>query len=151
MNIKKFFLGLLLILWMIIIFLFSSQNAIKSQKVSDHFTSSLVDIFSSMSNHQLTEKFKKNFIKNIGFFVRKVAHFSLYFILGIIIFSNFQEYKLKNIILLSILFCFLYACSDEFHQMFSSGRSAQFLDVLLDTGGSICGIFFIQCIQSFFK
>ena len=34
---------------------------------------------------------------------------------------------------------FLYACSDEFHQFFIAGRSAQFTDVMIDTCGALIG------------
>ena len=42
---------------------------------------------------------------------------------------------------LAILFVFLYACTDEFHQLFIEGRSGRFRDVLIDTaGGFLCYI-----------
>lgn len=40
---------------------------------------------------------------------------------------------------MSILFSFLYACTDELHQIFVPGRSAQFRDVLIDTLGASFG------------
>ena len=42
-------------------------------------------------------------------------------------------------ILLSLIFSFLYACTDELHQIFVPGRSAQFRDVLIDTLGASFG------------
>ena len=39
-----------------------------------------------------------------------------------------------------IVFCFLYACSDEIHQLFVPGRSGMFTDVLIDTGGAVTGM-----------
>lgn len=47
----------------------------------------------------------------------------------------------KDILKLSILICMLYACSDEIHQLFVSGRSGKVLDVCIDTFGSLMGIF----------
>ena len=40
---------------------------------------------------------------------------------------------------MSILFSFLYACTDELHQIFVPGRSAQFQDILIDTLGASFG------------
>jgi VanZ family protein len=42
---------------------------------------------------------------------------------------------------------FLYACSDEIHQLFVPNRSGELLDVLLDTFGGSLGVLSI----SFFK
>ena len=42
--------------------------------------------------------------------------------------------------MLSSLFCFIYACTDEFHQLFVMGRSCEIRDVLIDTLGSFVGI-----------
>ena len=36
--------------------------------------------------------------------------------------------------------CFLYACTDEFHQLFIAGRSAEIKDVLIDSFGSLTSI-----------
>ena len=43
-------------------------------------------------------------------------------------------------ILLSIGISFLYACSDEIHQLFVPGRSGNILDVLIDTVGASVGV-----------
>ena len=51
--------------------------------------------------------------------------------------------KRKNQILITIIWGFLYASTDELHQMFINGRNASFLDVLLDTSGVIFGILLI--------
>lgn len=46
---------------------------------------------------------------------------------------------IKYTLAMSILFSFLYACTDELHQIFVPGRSAQFRDVLIDTLGASFG------------
>ena len=45
-----------------------------------------------------------------------------------------------KIILLAIIFCLIYACSDEFHQFFVAGRAGRLTDILIDTTGSILGV-----------
>ena len=54
--------------------------------------------------------------------------------------STISEYNIKTKILVSITLCFLYALSDEIHQLFIIGRSKEFKDVLIDTAGSFIGI-----------
>ena len=52
-----------------------------------------------------------------------------------------KVFKLMLLILWMILiFCFIYACTDEFHQLFVMGRSCEMRDVLIDTLGSFVGI-----------
>ena len=51
---------------------------------------------------------------------------------------------------MSILFSFLYACTDELHQIFVPGRSAQFRDVLIDTLGASFGIAITYLTIKFF-
>ena len=46
---------------------------------------------------------------------------------------------IKYPLAMSILLSFLYACTDELHQIFVPGRSAQFRDVLIDTLGASFG------------
>lgn len=147
MNIKQIFLSILLIVWMIIIFLFSNQTASKSQSVSDGFTLKLVDCFSTILNKNLDASDKAKIVKKLIFFIRKCAHFTEYFILGLLVFLNLDAYHCNRKLLFSILFCFLYACTDEFHQIFLDGRTANFLDVLIDTFGGFVG----SCLVLFIK
>ena len=51
-----------------------------------------------------------------------------------------MHYNVSNPVLIGIIGCLLYASSDEFHQIFVSGRTASVKDVLIDTCGSIVGI-----------
>lgn len=110
---------LISILLMLSIFLFSNQNGPSSQETSSFFSQWLT------------------FMPHADFFVRKAAHFTIYGCLG---FSYYQTLQSKTNshknIWIAIGFAFLYACSDEIHQLFSDGRSGQFSDVLLDTLGS---------------
>ncbi len=127
MQNKKLIKWLFLIIWMIIIFLFSHQAH------SGNLTHNVIqDIL----------PFPENTINTINFLIRKLAHLSEYFILAILIISLLKEYKHppKNIIIISIIFCFIYAASDEFHQSFIAGRTSTFKDVIIDTTGSLVAI-----------
>lgn len=115
-----------LIIWMIIIFMFSSQTGSESQYVSDALINKTVCINNSC-NFDL-----------VSFLIRKLAHFTLYFILGILVFINTK--RSKEDIINSILFCIIYAFTDEMHQMFISNRSGELRDILIDSIGSYLGI-----------
>lgn len=48
-----------------------------------------------------------------------------------------NHFSFKKIYFYSLLVSFLYACSDEFHQLFMNGRAGQLNDVFIDMIGSI--------------
>ena len=141
MKIKKIILTSLLIIWMIVIFMFSNQNATKSESTSDKVASTVIDTVEVVTKEEITEDKKETLIEDNRFVVRKTAHFTLYFILGLLAYLTLSSYSIKKIVIFSILFCFLYACSDEIHQMFLDGRTGKILDVFIDTIGSVVGIY----------
>lgn len=76
------------------------------------------------------------------FIVRKSAHITAYFILGILMFNVIKDFKLnaKHAVLVSVALSFLYAVTDEFHQLFVQGRSCELRDVMIDTVASVVGV-----------
>lgn len=131
-----------LILWMIIIFLFSNQNGQESGNLSNGFINQTIIRVYEIFNKDATIEEKTLIIKKVSLPVRKLAHFTVFLVLGVLISINLEDLNItnKNKIILSILFCILYAISDELHQLFIPGRSCCLKDVLIDTSGSICGI-----------
>ncbi len=123
---------ILVILWMIFIFVMSSFDATSSSNQSNF----IVDIITSIIN-----------IKDIGLLsliIRKLAHFIEYFILGILVINFITRYDKK--IIIAILLCIIYATSDEIHQIFVPGRSCQIIDIMIDSLGSIMGIYLYKLI-----
>lgn len=143
---KKIIFTTLTIIWMGIIFLFSNQKAVVSNKVSDSFIDRTIINIYEIFNGDVDEEEKLNIKGNFSVPVRKLAHFTVYFILGILILCTLKEYCVdnKSIIYYAILFCFVYASFDEIHQLFVLGRSGEFKDVVLDTIGSITGILLLK-------
>ena len=139
MNMKKVIKFLLVIIWMLLIYYFSSQNG----TISSNMSGGIVDSFIAFLE-ELGIMFSDGFINIFGFLIRKLAHFTLYFILGLLWMSFLKEYSLsfRMKIVYTILLCLLYACSDEIHQLFVSGRDGKILDVLIDTFGSLFSILF---------
>lgn len=128
---------LLVILWMIFIFVMSSFDATSSSNQSNF----IVDIITSIIN-----------IKDIGLLsliIRKLAHFTEYFILGILVINFITRYDKK--IIIAILLCIIYATSDEIHQIFVTGRSCQVTDVIIDSMGSIMGVYLYKLINKGYK
>ncbi len=136
---RKIFVTILII-WMIVIFGFSNQSVTNSLSLSDKVASKVIDVVLKVGEKEITSQEKAKLVKNMRLLVRKTAHFTEYFILGILVFKIFEIYGVKRTLIYSILFCFFYACSDEIHQLFSDGRSAKVLDVLIDTSGGILSI-----------
>jgi len=147
MRIKKEFIIVILIFWMLLIFSFSNQNVTNSISLSDKVTSKMIDVVVKIQGKEISPIEKNKMVKNTRVVVRKTAHFTEYFVLGILVFKIFEIYGISNTFLYAILFCFLYACSDEIHQLFSDGRTAKFLDVFIDTSGSILSIGYLYFIK----
>lgn len=133
----KIFKIILIVIWMTVVFTFSNEGGTKSSNTSRKVTEVIVQTISDKSideNEQLIEKTDK--------IVRKLAHYTIYTIGGILIFSyvNTIDKSKKEKILYSIAFGACYAVTDEIHQFFVSGRSARIFDVGIDTLGVITGI-----------
>lgn len=144
-NIIKLFI---VICWMGVIFVFSAQDAKKSLDTSNKVIVVSAEV---VKKRPLTTTEKTNVIKKYKVIIRKTAHFTIYFILGIFIYLFVKDYYSNNkkLIFISILICFLYAASDELHQTFSLGRTPQVQDVLIDTCGSILSIMAMFSITKF--
>lgn len=144
-------LVVLLIACVAMIFLFSSQTSRDSGNLSKGVTKEILTVvypsFSELDAVQQQTCVNAVFLK-----VRKLAHFFLFAVLGMISVSAMVLWRhpwKKGIvwdIWLALVFCFLYACTDELHQMFVPGRGAQLRDVMLDTAGAFCGILFASII-----
>ena len=145
--IKKLIKLLLIILCMFMIFSFSSDNGVESTKKSD---SIIITITEKFIGRELTIDEKEKYIDIFVVPVRKSGHLFIYFLLGLSIISFLSEFMIinKKGVIITIIIVFLYACSDEIHQLFISGRSGEVLDVLIDTiGGSISAYLYYYIIK----
>lgn len=71
--------------------------------------------------------------------------------MGILVINVFKRSGIKIFkgIMLSLVFCILYAISDELHQLFVPGRGAQVKDVVIDSSGAVVGIgVYVAAIKS---
>ncbi|KNZ42518.1 VanZ family protein [Acetobacterium bakii] len=146
---KRRILWSVVMLWMLVIFFFSAQPALESARLSGGITEMIVTGVVSNFNYLSADE-QHIIIQQASFAVRKSAHFSIYAILGF--FTMLALYKTAQVAgfiklqkkqtqgFLALLICMLYAMSDEFHQHFVLGRSAELRDVLIDITGAALGI-----------
>ena len=125
---------------MFTIFKFSSERDTVSTRRSDGI---IIRTCEFILGRQLNDKEKEMCVEKYVVYVRKTAHFTLYFLLGLFYISLLKEFNLndKKLLIYTIIFVFIYACSDECHQLFVPGRSGEITDVLIDTMGGIIASF----------
>lgn len=76
--------------------------------------------------------------------LRKVVHATVYFVLALLLLAisrvifGSKKYLLSCAV--TILLCFIFAMTDEYHQTFVDGRTGQMLDVMIDTAGACVGV-----------
>ena len=132
------------ILWMFVIYTFSSKTASDSTEDSMFITEIIARMFfSAPSEHILSV---------IEVIIRKMAHLTEFAILSFLYCLTISSFsKLKKHTLLAVLFTFIYAGCDEIHQYFVPGRACMFVDVLIDTFGGFLGYLFFWFCQSVSK
>ena len=137
-NILRIIFLILIIINSLIIFGFSSQNGEESSSLSKTVINKIADILDIKEN-------RATFLDLGEKIIRKLAHFSIYTLLGIwsISFLYTFNIKLKYQVITTSIWGFLYALTDEFHQMFSNGRHASIDDVIIDTLGVIFGLLLV--------
>ena len=131
----KFLLPALLIFQMLFIFIMSSFGHTSSDAQSNLFVDFIAQNFPHV-RHGLENNLIS--LNTLIFLVRKTAHFTEYAILGSLFFLNLRS-TFKHPLIMSIFLSFFYACTDEIHQIFVPGRSAQVRDILIDTLGASFG------------
>lgn len=134
-----------LILWMIVIFSFSSADANKSTGTSDKVITTMIEIKDKITNNETPNNEKEIIVKNSSFYIRKIAHITEYLILGFLMFNLLKQYSVTNIYY-AIGLSILYSCTDEFHQLFISGRSGSIRDVLIDSIGILIGTYLYKLL-----
>lgn len=139
---KKIITIILIIAWMTLVFYFSNQVSDKSSKLSGGITRAILNFFNILESKTLQQQ------SEIETIIRKLAHYSIYAIGGILILLHVNLYKInKNKkVIISWLIGITYAITDELHQLFISGRSCEIRDVCIDSLGVITGIIILLII-----
>ncbi|MCI9177750.1 MAG: VanZ family protein [Clostridia bacterium] len=132
-NVIRIILIVLLLGIACVIFAFSSQNGQKSTGLSRAVTQKVTQNIKQIQKLEPQEK--EVTLLKIEAIIRKLAHFSIYTLMGLLLmsFMKLTSIKEKNKILLSISIGTVYAILDEIHQLFTPERTARILDVAIDT------------------
>lgn len=140
---------LLTVVWMGVIFAFSAQPDTESSEVSGHVSYQLVEGWNEVFQLGHTEAELEAEALRIEFPVRKCAHMTEFAILALLILADIAARRGRPAVKqygLALFITFLYACTDEFHQLFVSGRACRFTDVMIDTTGAFLGLFLVYLI-----
>ena len=143
-RILRYVLIVLIVITCYKIFTFSAEEG----KVSSSTSKKVAIVIIKITNKNIAEQELLEKVALLEPFIRKLAHFSIYMFLGILVASCSITFKwgfLKRFNI-SVLFNFVYACTDEYHQLFVPGRSGRILDILIDTLGAFSGIVLVLII-----
>jgi len=143
-NVARMISWILVLLWMSVIFVFSSQDASASSQSSGVVSDAIIEV--------IEDTFPDTTISEdtFEFTLRNAAHFFLYFVLGLLLLHALHFYQLKWISLIgySLLIVIVYALTDELHQYYVPGRAFEISDLLIDTFGAMIGIALLSIFYS---
>lgn len=152
LGLRKILSTALVLLWMITVFIFSSQDGKQTLNTSGAFIHAIETNITDKDSQELSnnnkqadkedtkEDYKYVYSDKIQKIVRKNAHYFLYMVGGVVLSVFFCTNLRKNTTMYSLITGVLYAISDEFHQLFVPGRTSTYKDVLIDSLGVITGI-----------
>lgn len=131
---------------MFIIWGFSSNNGDNSASQSLEIVNRLITAGERISGHILTEEDRMMWEERIHTPIRKLAHMTEYMIFTLTVAFPLMLYckDKKKIKWITFIYCTLYACLDEIHQLFVPERSGQITDVLIDAVGIGVGLFIFR-------
>lgn len=153
---KKIIFILLLVISMGTMYYFSSQDGKTSSEQSNKVVRVIDEIRAevTLKNEKLIMVKDKIFNKLRGYgksyLVRKLAHFSIYAVIGVCMMLVIYAFS-KKIILsatFGLLLSMLYAMYDENRQLYVDGRSGSLKDVLIDSSGALTGIIIMVLLLS---
>ncbi|MDP3442243.1 MAG: VanZ family protein [Ignavibacteria bacterium] len=138
-NQHKLIFPILTIVWILIIFSFSIQSGSISSLQSGFITSQISRFLLTLNI--VVEP------KTLSFLIRKLAHFTEFFILGSLVRKSSFELNRKDI----LYFIFIIPVIDEFIQYFVPERAMTLMDMGIDSIGILFGIGFITFVHIIFK
>lgn len=135
-----------------VIFSFSEQDAEQSGSLSRLISEKCVEFINVLSGKQWTVVFQQKMAEYFENPIRKLAHFTEYACMGTLVYGIWRPWKNRDrkLYVLVILWVFLSAAGDEFHQLFVPGRYGCFADVLLDTCGGGFGVLCCVVIEKLY-
>ena len=123
------------------IFFLSSQSASQSSQLSETLSQWIITVLNPFFPHIVPS----DMMHLLHPLIRKVAHFAEYALLGFLLLLywritlNRKHMRALGLLLLALSISILFACTDEWHQLYVNGRSGQPGDVLIDSCGAATG------------
>ncbi len=146
----RFMTTVFIVAWMVTIFLFSAQPAEASSDMSGRVSYSIAENYAKWTNCGWDKETINQVAQQIDFPIRKLAHMTEYGILSWITYAFLTAWGIKagkSGYLFALSITFLYACTDEIHQIFVPGRSGQLVDVIIDTSGALIALGILWCVK----
>ena len=158
--VKRFVFLTLTLLWMAFIFSMSAQQGEQSGELSNKVCKAIcyvvVDGYGEMDSWT-----QQQYIDRLSYPVRKGAHMTEYAVLGLFLMETTYNFrfdkrrkkkgKRRKGFFGQLFWSFnigaLYACTDEYHQLYVANRAGQPRDVLFDIAGLCLGLMFAYVIQ----
>lgn len=133
---------------MYVIFQFSAATGVESSATSSSVCMKIVDVADETLDLGITYEQKVLYAQKIEYPIRKLAHFSEYALLAAAVALPLYVYGMRGIMLMMVagVICVGFACVDEYHQSFVSGRSPSKKDVMIDSAGVFVGIIFTRVV-----
>lgn len=133
---------------MYLIYSFSAQTGLQSSQLSLTVSEKLLTIANRSLALGLDSGQLANYVLLIHLYIRKLAHVTEYFLLAVSIALPLYVYRLRGfwLVLITGIFCVCFACLDEYHQTFISGRSPSLRDVGIDSIGIFIGIYMTRIL-----
>lgn len=148
--VTKFISGFTVLALCVVIFMLSAQPGSVSDVTSGQFVNVLPEYVSEFfSEHfNLDELHTYLLIDEI---IRSIAHFSEFALLCVLSCFHLNLCIKKHYFIFAFLFTSVYSFSDEFHQIFVPGRSAQIKDIIIDCSGAAAGLLFCLLVRLIYR
>lgn len=149
-NVFKILVWIPSIIIAVSIFGFSSQNGGESSGLSRKAAVVIVNTADYFHIIELTSENEQDYIETLQLPIRKGAHMTEYAIFTLSILLALYVWNIRKRLLYIEAFAIavIFSGTDEIHQLFVSGRSGRFLDVLIDSTGAALGLLVVWCISN---
>ena len=136
------------LVWMGIIYWLSDRPAWESSLQSGGITLKSIMLIPGAAD--LSEAGRQDLALVLEPLIRDTAHVAEYVILFAAVFFAVGAFSCgdKKRALISLFICFLYACTDEWHQGSVPGRAVQLSDIAFDTAGAAASMAFLLFLKA---
>ena len=132
-----------------LIFYFSAQPADDSSEMSAEIVEPVLHTLYSDFDAMPVSR-QTSLRDTVTFIVRKLAHFGIFAVLGFFLAAHVRlrrpDWPGRTVSLTAWAAAVLYAGTDELHQLFVEGRSAELRDLGIDAAGALCGVLAIALL-----